>query len=371
MPGPAAALRVLERRGAAYVWDPATDTIAWIAQVIAPDFVLAATDVQNGLLAKWGLALATACRAVPVVKQIQVVERTVPDTDNTIEAYTASMTLPHGPAADAYRELVAGAGRGSATHETFVTVSVSRRAAPPRLARAGVDHVLEWVEQQMSAFATTLQAAGILIKDRPTPERLGEVILGSLCPSAAATLPVGVGVRPDVWGPLSAVETPETYITDGHYHAAFVVTQFPQGQATHGDCLWPMIFPEMSASIYGRSLALIYRPYHVRETRRSIQQTHGQAQSAETMRRKLGRATTLADQREMADLQAREQELDQGHREVAVGAVGTITALSEAALEDAVVAFQAAAASANIDVRRVTYQTAAATLAALPLGRLA
>lgn len=373
MPGPSASMRVFDHHGVAYVFDTTTQTMTWLAQVEAPEYLLQSAAAKNERIAKWSLALAAACPPSGAVAQMQVLERTTPDPTDTLDAYAAPAVAGDGPQVQVYRELTAAAGRGAAKHESFVAVTV-RKAAAARAIKTAADvtAMLEFTDQVVRPVERAMAAAGIVTVDRPSVRRLGEVVLSAFNPAGVVDLPVDVGVPAGLWGPGSGQESADTVTTDGNVHAALVVYQWPQGQATNAEFLWPVVFPESdSGAFYARTLSLFLRPYRIEESRRNIQATHSGFAANQRMRDKLGRVTTLEDTRELTDLTRREQELDEGHREVGLAGLVTVTSRTAEELEQAVVMMTSAATSANLDLRRVRYQVGQAFMAgALPLGKV-
>lgn len=372
LPGPWAALKVFEVNNRAYVFDPAQSTMALIAQLRAPDFLLASRAEQNARVAGWGRALAAACQSSNEIAQVQVLERLTPARGDALEHYAAFSTDPTYPDAShvqAYSELIGTAGRGAPAHEVFLVVSVRRSAATRRLRiRNQATALIETVEQVAAPVVRALDSAGLKIVDRPNARELGIIVRSAFDPRGALRGP-SAGPLPATAGPTGGFEDVEYVYCDGMYHAVMQVFEWPKGNGTAADFLWDIVFPD--GMVITRALSLFYKPYSVRETRRTIQSTHSAATTGAKWRDKLGKVETLEDNREVADLYRREAELDQGHREVGIGALITVSAQTRDDLDEAVSIMESAGHNANIDIRRLRMQQWQAFCAgALPLGRV-
>ncbi|MGC5411616.1 SCO6880 family protein, partial [Streptomyces sp. DT225] len=92
LPGTAASLKVVtpgdSANGAAAVHDPHQQTLTAIARVSARAFVLLDPATQNAHMSSWGRALAGVARTGHVAA-VQVLERTVPDSGDTLARHWA------------------------------------------------------------------------------------------------------------------------------------------------------------------------------------------------------------------------------------------------------------------------------------------
>ena len=368
LPGPAANLKAFEYEGRAYVYDTQLETMNWIAQVSAPDFLLAATTVQNQRVYGWGKAIAALCQPRGEIAQVQVMERITPNPGDSLERYFDENAVVEGEMADIYAQQIAAAGRGSAAHEMYVVVSVKKSAAVKRLrSNNSIMTMCAFTEQVCQPFMRALEPAGIKVIDRPSAKRLGRIVRSAYDPWGTLNGPTD-GTAPTIAGPTGGYETPEYLFTDGMYHAAMSVFEFPAGASTRADFLWDVIFPQ---GVTGRTLTLFFRPFRVEETRSEIQNIYTKENQSSKMRDKLGRVETVEDQRERNDLHNRELELNEGHREVGIAAVITISENSVEALEESVSIMESAGHNGNMDIRRMLFQQSQIfAAAALPLGKV-
>ncbi len=143
LPGTAASLRVVtpsdSANGAAAVHDPHNQTLTAVARVSSRAFALLDPATQNHNVSGWGRALAGIARTGHVAS-VQVLERTVPDSGDTLARHWAQQGRPETPVAgQVYSELVASAGPAAArTRRTWPSPWTSRppSASSPRPAAA-------------------------------------------------------------------------------------------------------------------------------------------------------------------------------------------------------------------------------------------
>jgi hypothetical protein len=270
--------------------------------------------------------------------------------------------------ADTYRELTGHLRGGADRHEILLAVTIDRSTAGPRIKAAGgrVTGLVEVWKQEFALIERQLPSAGLVITDRLSPRRIGEVVRTAFDPGAALTIPRGPGVDPTVAGPCAGREEWAHLRADGSYHAVLWVAEWPTGRAA-ADFLWPVIFP----GGVQRTLSLFYRPFTRAQSESAIRAKHSEIIQSSWLKDKLGRVETLADSKELTDVMARESELLEGHGEVGMLGMVTVSAPTLDQLEAAVTTVHASATQASVDLRRVTgQQLQAFTAAALPLGIL-
>lgn len=131
LPGTAASLRVVtpgdSANQAAAVHDPHGQTLTAVARVSSRAFALLDPASQNHNVSSWGRVLAGIARTGHVAT-VQVLERTVPDSGDTLTRYWAQQGHPETPVAgQVYSELVASAARPlPRTRRTWRSPSTSR-----------------------------------------------------------------------------------------------------------------------------------------------------------------------------------------------------------------------------------------------------
>jgi hypothetical protein len=368
LPGRAAAITVHEMDGVGYLYHPHTGTLTAIIEVTSPEFLLRDPADRNARVAGWGRVLAAATRT-GAVRQVQLLERSIPDDGTALAAYTDTHLTrdPHQlELADVYTDLVGHLRGGADRHQAFLAITVDRAAAASRIKAAGgrIGGLVAAWRQEYALLARLLPSAGLDVIDELSPSRIAEVVRTGYDPAAVLTLPAGVRLDLATAGPVAGREEWDHLRTDGAFHAVLWVAEWPNAHVP-ADVLWPVIFPPGVQ----RTLSLFYKPYTRTQSETAIRAKHSEIIQSSWLKDKLGRVETLADSKELDDVMSRESELLAGHGEVGLLGMITVTAPTLDDLEAAVTSVHAAATQASLDLRRVYgQQLQAFTVAALPLG---
>lgn len=369
LPGRAASIAVHEHDGVAFLVHPGQGTITAVVEVASPEFLLRDAADRSARVAAWERALAATTRG-GAVRQLQVLERSIPDDGSELTAYTGA-NLSTDPrleaAADTYRGLVGGLRGGTDRHHTYLALTVdstvfrNRREIRETGGRVAAATRRWW--QEYALLARLLPTAGVDIVCLLDASALARVIRTGFDPATVLHLPPE-GTNLSAAGPVAGREEWDHLRTDGAFHAVLWVAEWPRAHVA-ADVLWPVVFPP---GVH-RSLSLCYRPFTRVESEAAIRAKHSEILQSSWLKGKLGRVETLADSKELGDVLNRETELLAGHGEVGLTGLITITAPTVDQLESDVITVHAAGTQASLDVRRIYgQQLQAFTAAALPLG---
>ncbi len=368
LPGRAVSIQVHEFDGVGYLYHPHQGTLTGVVEVTSPEFLLRDPADRNARVAGWGRVLAAATRT-GAINQVQLLERSIPDDGSDLAAYTDTH-LSREPEqltlADAYRDLVGDLRGGADRHQTFLAITVTRSAAASRIKSAGgkIDGLIDSWRQEYALLQRLLPSAGLDVVAELSPRRITEVVRGGFDPHATLHRSHDSFISISSAGPTAGREEWDHLRTDGAYHAVLWVAEWPNGHVA-ADVLWPIIFP----SGVNRTLSIFYKPFTRAQSESAIRAKHSEIVQSSWLKDKLGRIETLTDSKELEDVMTRESELLQGHGEVGILGMVTVTATSRDELEAAVTSVHAAATQASLDLRRVYgQQLQAFTAAALPLG---
>jgi len=366
LPGRSVSIQLHELDHVGYLYHPHQGTLTGIIEVTSPEFLLRDPADRNARVAGWGRVLAAATRT-GAIRQVQLLERSIPDDGSDLAAYTdthLSCEPEQLTLADAYRDLVGDLRGGADRHQTFIAITVDRTAASSRIKSAGgkINGLIATWRQEYALVQRLLPSAGLDVVAELSPARIAEVIRTGFDPHAIALSNAGSGLANA--GPTAGREEWDHLRTDGAFHAVLWVAEWPNGHVA-ADVLWPVIFP----SGVNRTLSIFYQPFTRAQSESAIRAKHSEIVQSSWLKDKLGRIETLTDSKELDDVLAREAELLQGHGEVAILGMVTVTATTRDELEAAVATVHAAATQASLDLRRVYgQQLQAFTAAALPLG---
>ncbi|MDX3854922.1 hypothetical protein PV679_30555 [Streptomyces sp. AK02-01A] len=374
LPGTAASLRVVTPAGtqAAAVHDPHRQTLTAIARVTSRAFALLDPATQNHNANSWGRALAGIARTGHIAT-VQVLERTVPDSGNTLTRHWTQNGQPQTPiAGHIYSDLVASAGPAAAPHETYLAISLDLKAARRLIAQAGggLPGAFTVMEQTTASIAQAARTAGLQVTGWLTSREIAAVIRTAYDPKALAALQQWsetgrAEADPAAAGPVVQFEEYDRLATDSARHATYWVENWPRTEIGAG-----FLHGIMFTAGVRRSLSLIYMPQGFESALRDVQRKKSAIIADANERARRGQVDSEADSVEYADVKQRERQLIAGHADVALTGLVTVTAETDALLDAACAQIETHAVTSGVDLRRLTYQQPDAfTLAALPLAR--
>ncbi|MFJ4918454.1 SCO6880 family protein [Streptomyces sp. NPDC088725] len=376
LPGTAASLRVVtpgdSASQAAAVHDPHQQTLTAIARVSGRAFVLLDPAAQNHNVNGWGRALAGTARTGHVAT-VQVLERTVPDSGDTLARHWSQHGHPETQVAgQVYSELVAAAGPAAAPHETYIAVSLDLKAARRLISQAGggLPGAFTVMEQTTASVAQAARNAGLMITGWLSAREIAAVIRTAYDPKALSALQQWsetgrAEADPAAAGPVVQVEEHDRVGTDSARHATYWVENWPRTEMGAG-----FLHGLMFTAGVRRSLSLIYVPQGLESALRDVQRRKAAIVSDASERARRGQVDNEEDSVEYADVKQRERQLIAGHADVSLTGLVTVTAETDALLDAACAQIETAAVTAGVDLRRLIFQQPDAfTVAALPLAR--
>ncbi|MFF4871486.1 SCO6880 family protein [Streptomyces sp. NPDC000961] len=378
LPGTAASLKVVtpgdSANGAAAIHDPHGQTLTAIARVSSRAFALLDPATQNHNVSAWGRALAGVARTGHIAT-VQVLERTVPDSGDTLARHWAQYGQADTPVAgQVYAELVASAGPAAAPHEAYLAISLDLKAAKRLVSQAGggLNGAFTVLEQTTSSIAQAARSAGLTVTGWLSAREIAGVIRTAYDPKALGTLQqwseTGRAEADDAAaGPVVQVEEYDRIATDSARHATYWVENWPRTETGAG-----FLHGLMFTAGVRRTLSLIYVPQGLESALRDVQRKKAAIIADASERSRRGQVDSEADSVEYADVKQRERQLIAGHADVALTGLLTVTAETDALLDAACAQIETAAVTAGVDLRRLLYQQSDAfALGALPLARTA
>ncbi|KUL53191.1 SCO6880 family protein [Streptomyces sp. NRRL S-1521] len=378
LPGTAASLKVVtpgdSANGAAAVHDPHQQTLTAIARVSSRAFALLDPATQNHNVSSWGRALAGIARTGHVAT-VQVLERTVPDSGDTLTRHWTQNGQPQAPVAgQVYSELVASAGPAAAPHETYLAISLDLKAARRLINQAGggLPGAFTVMQQTTASIAQAARNAGLMVTGWLSAREIAAVIRTAYDPKALAALQQWsetgrAEADPAAAGPVVQFEEYDRLATDSARHATYWVENWPRTEMGAG-----FLHGIMFTAGVRRSLSLIYVPQGLESALRDVQRKKAAIIADANERARRGQVDSEEDSVEYADVKTRERQLIAGHADVALTGLVTVTAETDALLDAACAQIETHAVTSGVDLRRLNYQQPDAfALSALPLARTA
>ncbi|MFJ6438484.1 SCO6880 family protein [Streptomyces sp. NPDC091416] len=378
LPGTAASLKVVtpgdSANQAAAVHDPHQQTLTAIARVSSRAFALLDPSTQNHNVSSWGRALAGIARTGHIAT-VQVLERTVPDSGDTLTRHWTQHGQIHAPVAgQIYSELVASAGPAAAPHETYLAISLDLKAARRLISQAGggLPGAFTVMEQTTASISQAARNAGLQVTGWLSAREIAAVIRTAYDPKALAALQQWsetgrAEADPAAAGPVVQFEEYDRLATDSARHTTYWVENWPRTEMGAG-----FLHGVMFTAGVRRSLSLIYAPQGIESALRDVQRKKAAIIADANERARRGQVDSEEDSVEYADVKTRERQLIAGHADVALTGLVTVTAETDALLDAACAQIETHAVTSGVDLRRLNYQQPDAfALAALPLARTA
>lgn len=376
LPGNSASLKVVtpgdSATGSAAIHDPHQQTLTAIARVSSRAFALLDPAAQNHNVSGWGRTLAGIARTGHVAT-VQVLERTVPDSGDTLARHWAQHGKPEAPVAGkVYSELVAAAGPAAAPHETYLAISLDLKAAKRLISQAGggLPGAFTVMQQTTASVAQAARNAGLTVTGWLSAREIAAVIRTAYDPKALSALQQWsetgrAEADPAAAGPVVQVEDWDRLATDSARHATYWVEDWPRTEMGAG-----FLHGLMFTAGVRRSLSLVYVPQGIDSALRDVQRRKSAIMADASERARRGQVDSEEDSVEYADVKLRERQLIAGHADVALTGLVTVTADTDALLDAACAQIETAAVTAGVDLRRLNYQQPNAfAVAALPLAR--
>lgn len=361
LPGVAGHLELVEEPalGGVLVVDRRAGTATALLAVNASGFLLDDGSVQEHKVGAWGRVLAGVGQQSTIVR-VQILVRTVPGgLTPARQWWREHRGTSRSPIADAVSAMLDDGFVSVHRRETLLAVA----ARLPRGYRGKHRERLQAVVAQFDAVASSLRAADLNPSGWLDTARLAEILASAYDPAAAARreglpawpMPPADGIK-ERWASL---------VVGTAFQATYWVSEWPRS-ATHPGFLQPLLLGDTGT----RVLSVIAEPLPTARALREIRKARVEHAADAAQRQRIGQIEDEATRAEVADLQRREAELVAGHGDLRFTGLVTVSAGSEAQLEDRCVALETAAAQAMCEIRRLVGQQGVAFLAAaLPLAR--
>ena len=346
-----------------------------VLEVTAPAYPLADRATQQERVSAWGSLLAQLGQEGTRLAAIQWLERTIPDSGRGLDDWWRTRGVAVSPSAVHYEELIAEAGPAATRHETFVAVSIDERRCRRaiRAAGGGPDGTAKVLVGELTWIESALRRCGVTVVGWLGPRDVGRLVRTQYDPASTAAIDkrsggnLDSGVHLRAAGPMAAQSRFTHYRTDTGYHAVYWIAAWPRMQV---QAAW--LYPLLVLGGVRRTISVTAEPIAPSQSFREVRSAKVQKVTEEAQREKLGQIETALDDEEHAALLRRERELVlvHGHVEYRFTGYITVTAATEAELEDACAQVEQAAVRSVLEVRRVYGEQDQAFVAgALPLAR--
>ena len=356
--------------------DTKAGTYAATLRVAGRQFSLVDRCEQDWLVTQWGTALQAFISERNPVVSIRWSEWAAPAGLEEHRRWLNDHldTNPLHDVRDAYEHLLSEAGSRARRHEILVTVTIQsgkvktgRRHEGDRV-RAAVELLLA----EMRLFGQRLEGAGLLVSAPLTPSEWARAMRLRLDPSCRAALDgrsraladLSSGVDVANAGPIAAESTWTAWHTDGAWHRALYVAEWPRLDVP---AAWMSDLMLYNGAV--RTVSVFFEPVSRSKSQRSITRDAAKIESDAQQRSDKGFRVGAHHRRAARAVEEREEELVAGYGEFFYAGVVVVTGETEAELEAATEEITQVAASVGLELRPLHGRHDQAVAATLPLAR--
>jgi hypothetical protein len=364
-----------EPSGMVAVRDRSAGTVTGVLRVRGHGFPLASPSEQDALLAGWSAALSPFARERSPVSAVTWQEWAHPigaDDHGTFLTSVGVDACAQEAATADYLALIDQQAPRTVAHDVLLSVTVDqRRVRVRRSDESRLDATLDTLEGEMRLFESRLDAAGLSVEGPLTPVQLSTAIrvrsdpsrsrqISSLARSLAAAARRGALE----WGPM-LVESDRTHIlVDGTFHRSFRIAGWPQLPVAAD---WMSDLLANPAAV--RTVTVVMEPVPMRRAARAADREVMAREADADMKTQKGFRVNARERKRLADVEARERELSEGHAEFHFVGIIDVTATDLDELADACADVEQAAAQSLLDLRPLDARHDLGWVASLPLGR--
>lgn len=357
------------------VRDRSAGTVTAVVRAHGQGFPLASPAEQDALLAGWGAALSPFAREHSPVSQVVWQEWAHPITSDDHQAFLTAVGVDarrdEAPEAD-YLALVEEQAPVTIAHDVLVSVTVDqRRVRARRTSRSRLAAATSTLAEELRLFAPRLDAAGLTVDEPLDPIALSSAVRVRSDPGRASRVAglarsLAAAARRGAmeWGPM-AVEAEWGHVrVDGAFHRSYWIADWPRlpvgadwlgGLLTDTRCL--------------RTVTVVLEPVPMGRAARAADREVMAREADGDMKARKGFRVNARERKRLADAEARERELSEGHAEFGFVGIVTVTARTLDQLDDDCAEVEQTAAQCLLDLRPLDARHDRAWVAALPLGR--
>ncbi len=356
--------------------DRAAATIAATLRVAGRQFGLVERADQDWMVAQWGTALAAFVNERTAVVSVRWSQWAAPAGLDEHRAWLAEHVAAN-PLHDvrvAYEHLLREAGTHATRHEVLVTVTVrcakvraSKHDGPDRLGPA-----VKALLGEVKLFGERLEAANLSVSAPLSPTEWARAMRLRLDPSCRVALDGRVrslgdtagGCSPANASPLASEATWTAWRTDGSWHRALYVADWPRLDVA---AAWMADLMLYAGSV--RTVSVFFEPVARSKSQRSIVRDAAKIESDAVHRAEKGFRVGAQHRRAARAVEEREEELVAGYSEFAYAGMVTVTAATLDELDAATADIVQVAASVGLELRPLHGRHDFAMAATLPIAR--
>ncbi len=367
-------------KGSVVIWDKRSQMASITCVVASPGMAqhsvsVASPEEREGLIAGW-MTVCGAWTRRQQIARVTVQERTRPGSV-VIEQQQFDALKKTGPLAESYQEALNLLADEVVWRPSTITLTIDTGSGAGRsLVKShggGKAGVLAVCEQEMGSTTEALVQAGFTRVAWCTPREWAATGRGTVDPVGETAIDARIGsafegVAPELAGPMSLDEDKDHAETDSAFHRTYWVAEWPRIQTLPG-FMGNVAFAESHHGYAVRhTFSLVGNPVPMKDALKRIAKDRKTwKQNAQFKQDRAG--TTIADNADWLNLDAREQDLIDGQGQLEFTGYLVVTAVTRDELEESCAAMEISAANAGVELLVMSYEQQAGLIAvAYPAG---
>ena len=354
--------------------DQRAGLVAASLRVWGRQFGLLDRPTQDWMVTQWGSALQAFVTERGAVRSVRWSEWAAPAGLDEHRQWLTSQLAdePADQALESYRALLNTAALNAVRHDVLVTVTVDVKRSNGRTPDARLRDAVDTLLREVRLFRNRMQDAQLVVSAPLSPAEWSRAMRLRLDPTCRLALDlrqqalgeIAGGCHPDNSGPLAASSHWKAWQTDGSWHRALYVAEWPRldvPAAWLGDLI-------LYATAV-RTVCAVFEPIPRSRSQRSIQRDAAKIESDASHRTEKGFRVGAHHRRARQAVEEREEELVAGYREFSYAGLITVSAPDLDALDRYTAEVTQIAASIGIELRALHGRHDAAVTATLPVAR--
>ncbi len=328
---------------------------------------------QDMRIDEWGAAIAGFAREHSPVSRVTFHDWTSPvpirNTVAQLEAQWADEA--EHPARAGYLQLLRDTSASVVDHEVLVEVTVDLNRVPKTKGESNLSVGLRVTAEQARLFAGRLNAAGLRVESVLSAHDLVTATRVRSDPSVVEQLATlrnslasATGVSAPTFGPMFVDDQLASATVDSAQHRSWWFARWPRREVA-ASWLDSLMF-ETGCT---RSLTTVFEPVAPSRSDSDVDRERTQREANIETRRRKGFIVRRADEKAVAEVESRENELATGYVECLYTGLLTVTAPSIEQLDIQSADLEQAAANVGVELQPLWGRQADGWVASLPLGR--
>ncbi|MEL6893363.1 MAG: SCO6880 family protein, partial [Actinomycetota bacterium] len=318
-------------------------------------FGLVDSASQDMRIDEWGAAIAGFAREHSPVARVSFHDWTapVPIRNTVARLESAWADEAEHPARDSYLQLLNETSATVLDHDVLVEVTVHLNRVPKARGDSGLATGLRTVAEQARLFAGRLNTSGLRVdgvlsaSDVVTAMRVrSDPAVVEHLATLNASLAAATGAAAPTFGPMHVDDRLGSVVVDGAWHRSWWFARWPRREVA-ASWLDGLVFESGCT----RTFTAVFEPLAPSRSDSDVDRERTQREANIETRRRKGFIVRRADEKAVAEVEAREVELASGYVECLYTGLLTLTAPTGELLDQQAADLEQVAANAGIELQ--------------------